>query len=1141
MEEVSREGILWYPGSDCESRDTGDAAKMSSQLRTILRTPNDGPLLRLTIRRLNSVDSVLQKSDFLYESLISMWLKSWLAHVEYLRSARTGEVESYPLYTFPVPNLETMKETSISIMSFYLHQEFLLGLCLKSIMLRSFGEADRAGLKSGLVMLDREHLDLLDPFVEVLARGLLGRAVGSNSSNDIGDEKAIFNAIASTEHVVAFILGLSSCLHADHLKALVEKFFRSLRRAEAEAVGGTRKNSSVWSPSVMQTIRAARQVRLRAIEIISTSFMFIPLNFPSMYGGRPPRNSFPRNSWLSQFGESPQIHPGVNVFADGTERLPESGWLVNIFVKECLSICSLSCEAVVAEAIKTDPRIESLGHHFGRDDLLDLQSIALHAVTVCYELGIRRSVCDKRFQSESARLRIASLFIAPVFEQSIEATRWLARMDPSHKVRSTWLLSLLFVFQESPDGLTRDHVQSLCRGPDIRVHKLVRLLRLCSSTFQNFVEVDGDMTERSMNRDNITSWLLQESFNTVCAAANIIVEECLPILVNFPLEERKLSQGVFDLFLHMLTTPQSPVTRLRALAGALSALELIGIETFLETTGVTFEHWARIVLSLMNSPSLSVRSIAVDFLLTLFGGSFQVYGSPDSVMVVMATILPEVVAREMALCWIEGHVNGPGDANKIIWPLRRALADLEAIDPADDDRIDPLLVPSVVHFCRASQAIIDSVLIELSIEKHAGILGSDLFRFDLERSFFDADEESIFEVVSYFSAESSPVQKLRWLCLLQKLHILKSQFVEAAEACFQCADCIIESLKHLSRLWRPSRFVLWSDNSRSPWLDTIGEDRGIPEQGNARVVEFADSFLEPYFLFGTSLRVASGKSKELKVSSLCQMLIEVTTKGIVLYNKEAGMEELIHYRVEQVLHSLMNSIGDLRKRTENIGGSGGLRRSSSIVGKRKEIEDDTAIQHTIAKISAELTKINGKVLEIIDEEGPQGSIRQKIHRLSFYHHLSFVGLCLSGKKPEIDKTSGSIPCFLEHGALTICRIRSELPRGNTAPDLLCIASSYIENCKRKYGKDLIVTTEANFEETETDASKTYLHIIAVEAGRTGKGEDAPLVSRHFYHKKESHSPSDPSFLEITLAKPAPFILSRQRALVTSEIGTKKDL
>jgi len=160
------------------------------------------------------------------------------------------------------------------------------------------------------------------------------------------------------------------------------------------------------------------------------------------------------------------------------ERLPPCGWLSDLLINEGLSICALSCEAVVAEAMahieastidgkktpsgKTSALKKRPGAALKRADLLMFQSLGIHAITTVYELVLRQHAIDRRFQTVSCRERVAGLFAVPILDRSISSSRWLARLESTHKVRSIWLLSFLYILQEAPESLLRDYIRALC-------------------------------------------------------------------------------------------------------------------------------------------------------------------------------------------------------------------------------------------------------------------------------------------------------------------------------------------------------------------------------------------------------------------------------------------------------------------------------------------------------------------------------------------------------------------------------------------------------------------------------------------------------------------------------------------------------
>jgi hypothetical protein len=66
----------------------------------------------------------------------------------------------------------------------------------------------------------------------------------------------------------------------------------------------------------------------------------------------------------------------------------------------------------------------------------------------------------------------------------------------------------------------------------------------------------------------------------------------------------------------------------------------------------------------MNSTSLSVRSIAVDFMISLLGSTFEENGTIDEILLVVFTVLLEVAAREVAMQKPRYHSNNTHYGNK---------------------------------------------------------------------------------------------------------------------------------------------------------------------------------------------------------------------------------------------------------------------------------------------------------------------------------------------------------------------------------------------------------------------------------------------------------------------------------------------
>jgi len=631
----------------------------------------------------------------------------------------------------------------------------------------------------------------------------------------------------------------------------------------------------------------------------------------------------------------------------------------------------------------------------------------------------------------------------------------------------------------------------------------------------------------------MSPWLLQESFNTLCATTNVVVEVCVGIMASYPDEQRKTMKGILDLLLHVLTTPQSSVTHLRAVGGALQALEF-DVDLFLEATGASFQHWVRIILSLMNSISLSVRSIAVDFVVSLLGSTYKLHGSIDLLSLIFSSVLPEVVAREIALYSVSGNISSFDDIAKSVWPIRRSIADLQDTNPLDDDRVDPQLAPIISVFCRACQAIIDGVLLELRLQEGGVVVvGTEIKPTPPGKTTFDAEEESLFEAASFFVPEIAPMQRIRWLLTLKSLHEAKEQWVEAAETLFLCARTICDAIPHLKNVWRPSRFVLWSDSRHSLWLETVGEDRGVPDRGNAEVMDFADHFLEPARFLGSVWKPSKStdKLKQPTISTMCSLLADVAKEAVVLYLKEDGMDEIAYTRLESLLKVLMSVVEEHSALPVVRSAS----RPMSFVVRKKQVEEEASLRKVCASISGDMTSLAERLLSIVENE--TGST-DMLALPSRPNRSVYILLRLYGKKPPRFQESTTIPTFLEWDKPCICRVPKGItdgpPGGIVSMEKICIkfAQPYIAYLSREVGKSNVFLRTNPSLDYGSNSDKTFVAVIPVE----GTGNDpfqlslASKRSKHFVHRKE---PS--TIVETTVAKEFPCALSRQGSLLTTEI------
>jgi len=606
-------------------------------------------------------------------------------------------------------------------------------------------------------------------------------------------------------------------------------------------------------------------------------------------------------------------------------------------------------------------------------------------------------------------------------------------------------------------------------------------------------------------------------------------------------------QSVLDLLLHVLAAPQSSVTHLRALGGSLQSLMKFGVELFIEITGDSLQHWVRVWLTLMNSVSLSVRSIATDFVVSLLGGIFDVHGNIDDISLVFLTLIPEVAAREMALYGVSGLVKSMEDLETSVWPLRRALADIEEANPLDDDRVDPQLSPILSVFCRACQAGIDGVLIELRLlGDKCSIVGVNVAMKSREAYFFDADEESLFEVANFFLPETGPLQRLRWLLTLKNLHESKGQWVEAAETLMLCARTISDAIPHLRNAWRPSRFELWRDNRRSIWLTTIGKNSEYADHGNAQVVDFADKFLEPPGIFfppGPN-KSAGEMLPQPSVSSMCNMLIVVTKEAVTKYLMENGMEEWAYARLESLLKVVMQVVDNhsAKSLAQATGAS-----------RRRVLEENAALRKVSASLNGEMTRLTDQMISVGEAED--------VNLLTRRPH--FVRILLSGEKPKRFKESTTLPTFLEWDKTCVCRVPSKIitkaskikfRRLHELEEHVCL--QFISSLRREIKnlsktESLVVRTSISGKSCETNKlDKVPSTFIDLSLLRMDPSQEASTAhwcesKRFYYHKSSSLElqgipgleTSDQKMLtnlvELAVAQPFPCALSRQRTLLNT--------
>ena len=566
----------------------------------------------------------------------------------------------------------------------------------------------------------------------------------------------------------------------------------------------------------------------------------------------------------------------------------------------------------------------------------------------------------------------------------------------------------------------------------------IESLNLCSSTFQHFGNLVYLQNISLAQQQMMPAWLIQENYNTICAAAIVIIDVSVESCCSSLVERSSAMLAVIELLLQMLTLPQSPVTQLRAVGALILVLEK-DVKLFVDIVGANIEYWIRIMLSLMNCQTLCVRSIAVDFVVSLFSGIFKCQGSVDSTTLMFGSILPEVIAREIGLYCVSGHIATMEDVAMSVWPIRRAIADIGDANPLDDDRVDPALATVLSTFSRACQAIIDGIFIELRLRgENLCIIGVKVNVELHSKTIFDADEESLFEAASFFRAELAPIQRIRWLLTLSKLHASRNNWLEASECLLLCASTICYSLPFLSGTWWPSRYALWSnDGLFSSELGVIGH----VTFGNMDIMALAEEFLEPNGICTT---------QRVDIKIMCDLLVRYTNDAIEFSEKQAGFEAIFQNRLLSLAKVFNGAVAEFQNRplTPNVS------------ARMRKAEDESALQR-VSKF-----------------------LREKIHEngMNLRGHTSlahiFVALRILGSKPKRFEESTTIPTFLEWEKWCVCRIPIYFED---------IQTMVVESFAKRFVKslsdddaDVILRMNVDDLDSELDHSVTYVDVVPIK-------------------------------------------------------------
>eukprot|EP00592_Proboscia_alata_P016116 CAMPEP_0194397706 /NCGR_PEP_ID=MMETSP0174-20130528/125693_1 /TAXON_ID=216777 /ORGANISM="Proboscia alata, Strain PI-D3" /LENGTH=415 /DNA_ID=CAMNT_0039193913 /DNA_START=674 /DNA_END=1917 /DNA_ORIENTATION=- len=358
----------------------------------------------------------------------------------------------------------------------------------------------------------------------------------SSSSDALGDA------------IMEFYIALLAMNHPAQVSLLIETYFQTLRDYDEYMVPNDNDNNHPSSPNPSSrsrnninsptndeihthyTVVSSRRLRLRAIHSLSSVPGFVSINYPLNYPDIGQRKSRNPVSWTRQIlADNLIVEEDSNVcpYPDALERVPRSHWLAELLSYDGFLICAYSCDAGQAPVPVTGGEGEGSNPRSSRNPgtptrsnstpqnppptqtptlthntrTLNFHSLAVDSITCVYESLLRRHAVDQRYQSDEGRKRIAAMFVNPILQSTIIHVDLLARMDATHKARCIWLLCFLHMLQEAPEFLIREQLRIYCNPKKFYLHKFVRLLKLCSLSFQCFID-QTRCSEREHNNNN---------------------------------------------------------------------------------------------------------------------------------------------------------------------------------------------------------------------------------------------------------------------------------------------------------------------------------------------------------------------------------------------------------------------------------------------------------------------------------------------------------------------------------------------------------------------------------------------------------------------------------------------------------------
>lgn len=367
--------------------------------------------------------------------------------------------------------------------SFIRHISFFLPVIAKSLATRCF-KCPTTPLVVPMTFLDDSHMQILVPFVETIVLGTMREAM-SGSSGMLNADRMLIKAFAINHCLLDFLIGLFLCLHTSQVSTLINAFFSILDECEEPLHVGLHPSNSADKQN-LRRIKCARLLRLHAVEKLAAVPKFIALNFPPKYSGYCHKKNATSYSWTHQKHINSD-NDNLQASLESIDRYPQSFWLSDLLMDQCLSIALRCCKALIIEAraqLRTNKYGNTAQNRLSQYDMLSLEAIAFQAVSCAHSCLIKRHSMDSRFQTIESNTRVAAMFFEPLLEQSVLGFSVLSRLEPNQKIRSCWVLCLLYILQEAPEVLLRDKLRLFCQQNVSFVLRFVSLLQRYSYTSQ---------------------------------------------------------------------------------------------------------------------------------------------------------------------------------------------------------------------------------------------------------------------------------------------------------------------------------------------------------------------------------------------------------------------------------------------------------------------------------------------------------------------------------------------------------------------------------------------------------------------------------------------------------------------------------